>query len=93
MLLGITLAIAFTTCFLTGVASHLAYDQPSWWPVGPRPAGLYRVTQGVHVATGIASIPLLLVKLWVVYPSFWTWPSFARAVLIGASFAACTVSP
>ena len=82
-LLGITLAIAFTTCFLTGLASHVAYDQPSWWPIGPRPAGLYRVTQGVHVATGIASIPLLLVKLWVVYPSFWTWPpvrSVAHAV-------------
>jgi DMSO/TMAO reductase YedYZ molybdopterin-dependent catalytic subunit len=73
-LLGLALGIAFTTCFLTGLVSHLAYDQPSWWPLGPRPAGLYRLTQGVHVAAGIASVPLLLVKLWVVYPHFWTRP-------------------
>jgi hypothetical protein len=73
-LLGVSLAVAFVTCFLTGLVSHISYDQPAWWPMPPRPAGLYRITQGVHVATGIASIPLLLVKLWVVYPSFLTWP-------------------
>lgn len=81
--LGVALGVAFTTCFATGLMSHLAYDQPSWWPLGPRPAGLYRVTQGVHVATGIASVPLLLVKLWVVYPMFWQRPpvrSVANAV-------------
>jgi DMSO/TMAO reductase YedYZ molybdopterin-dependent catalytic subunit len=32
------------------------------------------LTQGVHVTMGIASIPLLLAKLWAVYPRFWTWP-------------------
>lgn len=78
-LLGIALGVAFTLCFATGLLSHLAYEQPSWWPVGPRPAGLYRVTQGVHVAAGIAAVPLLLVKLWVVYPSFWTWPPVRSA--------------
>lgn len=78
-LLGIALGVAFTTCFATGLVSHFAYEQPGWWPLGPRPAGLYRVTQGVHVATGLAAVPLLLVKLWVVYPSFWTWPP-ARSV-------------
>lgn len=72
--LGIALGVSFGICFLTGLHSHLAYDQPTWWPFGPRPAGLYRFTQGLHVATGIATIPLLLVKLWVVYPMFWTWP-------------------
>lgn len=78
-LLGISLGVAFSVCFLTGLMSHLAYDQPSWWPLGARPAGLYRFTQGLHVATGIASIPLLLVKLWVVYPHFWTWPPVRSA--------------
>ncbi len=39
-----------------------------------RPSWLYRVTQGVHVATGIASIPLLLAKLWTVFPRLFTWP-------------------
>ncbi len=46
-------------------------------------AGSTGVTQGVHVTTGIASIPLLLAKLWTVYPRFWTWPplrSLAHAV-------------
>lgn len=72
--LGIALGVSFFTCFATGLISHLAYDQPSWWPIGPRPAGLYRFTQGLHVATGIVAIPLLLVKLWVVYPTFWALP-------------------
>ena len=82
-ILGLALGLSFTTCFVTGVASHLAQNEPSWldWPA--RPAGLYRVTQGVHVLTGIASIPLLLAKLWVVYPRFTAWPplrSVAHAV-------------
>jgi DMSO/TMAO reductase YedYZ molybdopterin-dependent catalytic subunit len=74
--LGIALGVAFGACFLTGVLSHLIQHPPSWlqWP--PRPAGLYRVTQGVHVATGIASIPLLLAKVWAVYPRLWRWPPF-----------------
>lgn len=73
-LLGVALGVAFTTCFLTGLLSHLIQQPPSWflWPA--RPAGLYRVTQGVHVATGIATVPLLLAKLWAVYPHLWTWP-------------------
>jgi hypothetical protein len=73
-ILGITLGVSFSVCFLTGLLSHLIQHPPSWlqWPA--RPAGLYRVTQGVHVATGIASIPLLLGKLWAVYPRLWQWP-------------------
>ena len=72
--LGIALGVTFSICFLTGLLSHLIQYPPGWFTWPPRPAGLYRVTQGVHVATGIASIPLLLGKLWVVYPHFWTWP-------------------
>jgi len=34
----------------------------------------YRLTQGLHVATGVAAIPLLLVKLWSVYPNLFRWP-------------------
>jgi DMSO/TMAO reductase YedYZ molybdopterin-dependent catalytic subunit len=34
------------------------------------------VTQGLHVATGLASIPLLLAKLWVVFPKLFAWPPF-----------------
>ena len=74
--LGIVLGAAFAICFLTGLTSHLIQYPPSWFTWPARPAWLYRVTQGVHVATGIAAIPLLLAKLWTVYPRFWTWPPF-----------------
>jgi len=72
--LGLSLGIAFTVCFLTGLLSHLIQRPPGWFAWPARPAGLYRITQGLHVATGIAAVPLLLAKLWVVYPSFWSWP-------------------
>ncbi len=72
--LGLALGITFTTCFATGLWSHLQQDPPSWFEPFARPAGLYRFTQGVHVATGIASIPLLLAKLWTVYPKLFRRP-------------------
>jgi DMSO/TMAO reductase YedYZ molybdopterin-dependent catalytic subunit len=78
--LGLGLGITFGTCFLTGLWSHLAQDPPAWFTYPSRPAGLYRVTQGVHVASGMAAIPLLLAKLWVVHPHFFEWPP-ARSVL------------
>lgn len=81
--LGIALGVAFGICFLTGLLSHLIQHPPSWFLWPSRPAGLYRITQGVHVAAGIAAIPLLLAKLWAVYPHFWRWPpleSVAHAV-------------
>jgi DMSO/TMAO reductase YedYZ molybdopterin-dependent catalytic subunit len=74
--LGIALGISFTTCFLTGLYSHLAQHPPSWFTLPARPAGLYRFTQGLHVATGLASIPLLLAKLWAVFPKLFAWPPF-----------------
>jgi DMSO/TMAO reductase YedYZ molybdopterin-dependent catalytic subunit len=72
--LGIALGVSFSVCFVTGVLSHLVQYPPTWFEWPSRPAGVYRVTQGLHVATGIASIPLLLAKLWTVYPRLWTWP-------------------
>ncbi|MBV8949757.1 MAG: molybdopterin-dependent oxidoreductase [Actinobacteria bacterium] len=76
-ILGIALGVTFTTCFVTGLVSHTLQHPPSWFTWPSRPAGLFRVTQGVHVATGIASIPLLLAKLWVVYPKLYRWPPVA----------------
>ena len=75
-LLGMALGVSFLTCFLTGLMSHLAQNplQVGFLSMPARPAGLYRVTQGVHVATGIASIPLLIAKLWTVFPKLFTWP-------------------
>ncbi|MGB2840615.1 MAG: molybdopterin-dependent oxidoreductase, partial [Actinomycetes bacterium] len=94
--LGLALGIAFGICFLTGLISH-AIQQPPWWFTWPtRPVNLYRVTQGVHVITGIASIPLLLAKLATAYPRLFTWPPVRSAphalerlsvlVLVGAAF-------
>jgi len=73
-LLGLALAVAFAVCFVTGLISHLIQHPPAWfwWP--SRPVGLYRVTQGLHVATGLASVPLLGAKLWSVYPRLFGWP-------------------
>ncbi|UOX88240.1 molybdopterin-dependent oxidoreductase [Amycolatopsis sp. FBCC-B4732] len=72
--IGLALAITFTTCFVTGLISHLIQHPPGWfwWP--SRPVGLYRVTQGLHVISGVASIPLLLAKLWSVYPKLFGRP-------------------
>lgn len=74
--LGVALGVSFGICFLTGLLSHLHQNPVAWLNVPSRPAGLYRVTQGLHVASGIASVPLLLGKLWTVYPHLWSWPVF-----------------
>ncbi|MEO1064111.1 MAG: twin-arginine translocation signal domain-containing protein, partial [Actinomycetota bacterium] len=74
-LLGIALGVTFGICFLTGLYSHYQQDQTDTLFVIPAaPVGLYRFTQGLHVATGIATVPLLLAKLWVVLPGFYQWP-------------------
>jgi DMSO/TMAO reductase YedYZ molybdopterin-dependent catalytic subunit len=72
--LGLWLGVAFGLCFLTGVASHYAQHPAGWlaWPT--RPVSLYRITQGVHVLSGIAAVPLLLAKLWSVYPRLFIRP-------------------
>ncbi len=69
---GLALGVTFTVCFVTGLYSHFAQHPPAWFLLPARPAGLYRVTQGLHVATGIASIPLLFAKFWTVYPKLFS---------------------
>jgi DMSO/TMAO reductase YedYZ molybdopterin-dependent catalytic subunit len=68
----------FTVCFVTGLYSHVHQHPLSWLPVPARPAGLFRFTQGLHVAAGIASLPVLLAKLWVVWPRFVSFPPGRR---------------
>ncbi|MCU1397708.1 MAG: sulfite oxidase [Acidimicrobiales bacterium] len=75
-ILGLALGACFTICFVTGLLSHLIQHPPSWFTWTARPAGLYRITQGLHVATGVASIPLLFAKLWSVFPRLFQWPLF-----------------
>lgn len=71
---GLALGVTFGICFLTGIWSHLQQDTPSWLAIPPSPGGLYRVTQGLHIISGTAAIPLLLVKLWSVFPKLFERP-------------------
>jgi hypothetical protein len=72
--LGVSLGVAFTVCFLTGLVDYLAQHPPDWFHLPVSPINLYRVNEGVHVVTGIATIPLLLAKLWTVWPKLFAWP-------------------
>ncbi|GAA2079324.1 molybdopterin-dependent oxidoreductase [Streptomyces albiaxialis] len=77
--LGVALGAAFGICFVTGYLSH-AIQHPPWWFAWPaRPVSLYRVTQGLHVATGLVAVPLLAAKLWAVVPRLVKWPSVRDA--------------
>ena len=75
---GLWLGICFTVAFLTGIWSHLYQDQPSWLTIPTRPVWIYRVTQGLHYLTGTAAVPLLLVKLYAVYPKLFAKVPFGR---------------
>ncbi|HEX3395004.1 MAG TPA: molybdopterin-dependent oxidoreductase [Acidimicrobiales bacterium] len=77
--LGASLGVLFSLCFVTGLYSHLQQHPQSWLPIPARPAGLYRLTQGIHVASGIASVPVLIAKLWLVWPRFVALPPVKRA--------------
>ncbi|GAA2144356.1 molybdopterin-dependent oxidoreductase [Nocardioides koreensis] len=71
---GLWLGICFAVAFVTGLISHYAQvpDQPVPFPTSP--SWGYRVTQGLHVMAGTAAVPLLLVKLWTVYPRLFKRP-------------------
>ena len=77
--IGTALGIAFGLCFVTGLISHWYYLSDAWLVPPTRPVWGYRVTQGVHVLSGIAAIPLLLFKLWSVYPKLFATPPFGKA--------------
>ncbi|MFD0273506.1 molybdopterin-dependent oxidoreductase [Kitasatospora sp. NPDC127111] len=82
VVVGRWLGGALVVCFLTGLASHLLQDPPSWLAghLPSRPVNGYRVTQGLHVISGLAAVPLVGAKLWAVYPRLFEWPP-ARSVL------------
>ena len=87
-ILGTLLLVGIVIVAVTGFASHAAYN-PSLpanaivdpardlpltfdWPTSP--SWLYALTQGLHVTIGVATIPLLLAKLWSVIPRLFAWP-------------------
>ncbi|UED88257.1 molybdopterin-dependent oxidoreductase [Streptomyces profundus] len=73
---GRLLGVGVLVCFATGLVSHGLQTPPGWLEprLPTRPVWGYRVSQGLHVATGIALVPLLLAKLWAVYPRLWVRP-------------------
>ncbi|HLN78077.1 MAG TPA: molybdopterin-dependent oxidoreductase [Nocardioidaceae bacterium] len=79
---GLWLGVCFGLAFLTGLYSHFAQADYTWFPLPTRPSWLYRVTQGVHVAAGTAAVPLLLVKLWTVFPKLFARPPREKRALV-----------
>jgi DMSO/TMAO reductase YedYZ molybdopterin-dependent catalytic subunit/uncharacterized membrane protein len=96
VVIGRLLGLGFLVCFGTGLFSHFVQNPLPGMTFLTRPVALYRVTQGVHVVVGTALIPLLLAKLWTVYPLLFQWPAVrsisglleraAIALLVAAAF-------
>ncbi len=80
---GTWLGVAFSVALLTGLYSHYSQSFTPWFPLVTW-SWVYRVTQGLHVIAGTAAVPLLLVKLWSVYPKLFSrlpWPPSRRLAL------------
>jgi hypothetical protein len=99
--IGRLLGVAFLICFGTGLYSHFLQEPLPWMTFPTRPAGLYQLTQGTHIVAGIACFPLLLAKLYVVFPQLFSYPpvkSFGGflerasiALFVGASLVEITI--
>jgi DMSO/TMAO reductase YedYZ molybdopterin-dependent catalytic subunit len=88
--LGLVLLIGLPIIIVTGLLSNDAYQPGLGanalgrnvggpldvylfgWPTTP--SWLYALTQGLHVAVGLALFPVLLAKLWSVLPRLFEWP-------------------
>ena len=101
VVIGRLLGVAFIVCFGTGLYSHFLQDPLPWMRFPTRPASLYQVTQGTHIVAGIACFPLLLAKLYIVFPDLFQSPpvkSFLHllerasiALFVGASLVQITI--
>ena len=81
VVLGRLLGIAFILCFATGLYSHFIQEPLPWMRFPTRPIFLYQVSQGIHITAGILCFPLILGKLYVIYPDLFQTPpvrSFAH---------------
>jgi hypothetical protein len=72
--IGRLLGAAFLICFGTGLYSHFLQEPLDWMRFATRPEFLYQVTQGTHIIAGIACFPLLLAKLYIVFPNLFAYP-------------------
>ena len=74
VVIGRLLAVAFLLCFATGIYSHFLQDPLPWMQFPTRPVWLYQVSQGVHVTAGILCFPLIVAKLYAVFPALFQSP-------------------
>ncbi|TFD16653.1 twin-arginine translocation signal domain-containing protein [Cryobacterium sp. TMT4-10] len=101
VVIGRLLGVAFIVCFGTGVYSHFLQEPLPWMRFPTRPALLYQFSQGTHIVAGIACFPLLLAKLYIVFPELFASPpvkSFLHllerasiALFVGASLVQITI--
>ncbi|KGJ71917.1 molybdopterin-binding protein [Cryobacterium roopkundense] len=99
--IGRLLGAAFLICFGTGLYSHFLQNPLPGMHFATRPAYLYQFTQGLHIIAGIACFPLLLAKLYIVFPALFAWPpvkgflNFLEratiALFVGASLVQITI--
>ncbi|TFB81450.1 molybdopterin-binding protein [Cryobacterium flavum] len=99
--IGRLLGAAFLICFGTGLYSHFLQEPLDWMRFATRPEFLYQVTQGTHIITGIACFPLLLAKLYIVFPNLFAYPPVrgivhfleraSIALFVGASLVQITI--
>lgn len=74
VVVGRLLGLAFLVCFATGLYSHFLQDPLPWMVFVTRPVWIYQVSQGVHITAGIACFPLLLAKLYTIFPELFQSP-------------------
>ncbi|WP_374946364.1 molybdopterin-dependent oxidoreductase [Agreia sp.] len=101
VVIGRLLALAFLLCFGTGLYSHFLQEPEPWMRFSTVPAQLYQVTQGIHITAGIACFPLILGKLYTVYPLLFQTPPLkgplhfleraSIALFVGASLVQITI--
>ncbi|WP_241985003.1 MULTISPECIES: molybdopterin-dependent oxidoreductase [Cryobacterium] len=99
--IGRLLGLAFVLCFGTGLYSHFLQEPLPGMHFATRPELLYQFTQGTHIIAGIACFPLLLAKLFIVFPDLFQQPpvkSFLNflerasiALFVGASLVQITI--
>ena len=78
--LGRLLGLAFVICLLTGLYSHFLQEPAAWMSFPTQPVWLYQLTQGIHITAGIACIPLLLGKLYAVFPQLFQSPPIKHPI-------------
>lgn len=80
VVLGRLLGSAFLLCFFTGLYSHFIQNPLPWMVFPTFSPNLYAITQGVHIAAGIACFPLILGKLYAIYPRLFSYPPITGLV-------------